>query len=107
MRDGDLLINHFSIENAQNWVHHAIWERKDVAFGACLGACIAGRETGSSHRVLVFVDTPCFRYTSDELAVLLRLDMNPTMYVACLDSEIAFPNTSQIHWPRCFRRDRV
>ena len=107
MRDGDLLINHFSIENAQNWVHHAIWERKDVAFGACLGACIAGREMGLSHRVLVFVDTPCFRSTSDELAVLLRLDMNPTMYVACLDSEIAFPNTSQIHWPRCFRRDRV
>lgn len=81
MRDGDLLISHFPSGNVQNWVHHAIWERKDIALGACQGACIAGEQMGLNHRVLVFVDTPCFRHTSDQLAVLLRMELNPIMYV--------------------------
>ena len=77
MRDGDYLINHFPIGDAQNWVRHAIWERKDVAFGACLGVALASREMGSARRVLVFVDALYPQHAALELQVILRSGLKP------------------------------
>lgn len=81
MRDGDLLINHFPIEDAQNWVHHPIWERKDVSIGACLGASLAAGELRMTGRVIVFIDMQSFQHASRELATILRLGLTPIVYV--------------------------
>lgn len=81
MRDGDLLINHFPTEDAQNYVHHPIWERKDVSFGACLGACCSASELGSTSRVIVLIDTASFQHASRELATILSLGLCPIVYV--------------------------
>lgn len=77
MQDGDFLINHFPIGDAQNWVRHAIWERKDVAFGACLGVAMASREMGSARRVLVFVDAQYPKHASMELEAILHSGLAP------------------------------
>lgn len=82
MRDGDFLINHFSIGIAQNWVHHAIWERKDVAFAACLGVAIASKEMGTAQRILVFLDAHYSKHASQELATILHLGLTPIVYVS-------------------------
>lgn len=76
MRYGDYL-NHSPIGDAQNWVRHAIWERKDVAFGACLGVAQASREMGSARRVLVFVDALYPQYAALGLQVILRSRLKP------------------------------
>lgn len=81
MRDGDLLINHFPIEDAQNYVHHPIWERKDVSFGACLGACCSANELGSTSRVIVLIDVASFQHASRELATILSLGLCAIVYV--------------------------
>ena len=82
MRDGDFLINHFSISDAQNRVHHAIWERKDVAFAACLGVAMASKETTTARRILVFLDAQYCKHASHELMTILELGLTPIVCVS-------------------------
>lgn len=80
MRDGDTLINHLSLPDIENWVRHTIWERRDVAYGACLGTC-TGSHLQSSGRVLVFVDEEYHQRAFLELAPILTLGLRPIVYV--------------------------
>lgn len=80
MQDGDILINHLPLPDIENWVHHTIWERRDVAYGACLGTCTASH-LQSSGRVLVFADEEYHQRAFLELAPILTLGLRPIVYV--------------------------
>lgn len=62
-----------------------LWGSIGWSVGACQGAALAAKDSGSDRRTILFVGDGSFQLTAQELSTMIRHGLKPTIFVICND----------------------
>ena len=92
LRPSDIVITETGTANFGIWetrfpkgvtaLSQVLWGSIGYSVGACQGAALAAKETGS-RRTVLFVGDGSFELTVQEVSTMIRHDLNPIIFVIC------------------------
>lgn len=95
LKDNDVVITETGTSNFGIWetkfpkgvtaISQVLWGSIGYSVGACQGAALAVRDSGSDRRVVLFVGDGSFQLTAQEISTIIRLGLKPIIFVICND----------------------
>ncbi|PMD42549.1 pyruvate decarboxylase-like protein [Hyaloscypha variabilis F] len=93
LKENDIVITETGTANFGIWetkfpkgvtaISQVLWGSIGYSVGACQGACLAARDASTDRRTILFVGDGSFQLTAQELSTMIRLGLNPIIFVIC------------------------
>ncbi|CZS92581.1 hypothetical protein WAI453_006678 [Rhynchosporium graminicola] len=95
LRRNDIVVTETGTANFGIWetkfptgvsaISQVLWGSIGYSVGACQGAALAARDAGEDRRTILFVGDGSFQLTAQEVSTMIRLGLNPIIFVICND----------------------
>lgn len=95
MKENDIVITETGTSNFGIWetkfpkgvtaLSQVLWGSIGYSVGACQGAALAAKDSGSDRRTILFVGDGSFQLTAQELSTMIRQGLKPIIFVICND----------------------
>jgi len=93
LKENDIVITETGTSNFGIWetkfprgvtaISQVLWGSIGYSVGACQGAALAARDSGSDRRTILFVGDGSLQLTAQEISTMVRLGLKPIIFVIC------------------------